>query len=126
MEQGKLLGELVSLGESETLGMNTMKSSSIFKLSYLFLSNAYELEYSFIHVIIMIYEQVYSLCVMIITCSTLRLNLSYNLYDGVGVAVCCAFVFAHVLAYQSVGLGSMADMSSFLICDHGAWVHGDL
>ena len=78
--------------------MNTMKSSSIFKLPYLFLSNAYELEYSFIHVIIMIYELVYSLCVMIITCSTLRLNLSYNLYDGVEVVVHCALGFAHVLA----------------------------
>jgi hypothetical protein len=43
--KAKLLGELVSLGERATLGMNTMKSSSIFKLSYLFLSNAYELEY---------------------------------------------------------------------------------
>ena len=74
MEQGKLLGELVSLGERATLGMNTMKSSSKFKLPYLFLSNAYELQYSFIHVIIMIYELVYSLCVMIITCSTLRLK----------------------------------------------------
>ena len=74
MEQGKLLGELVSLGERATLGMNTMKSSSIFKLPYLFLSTAYELEYSLIHVIIMIYELVYSLCVMIITCSTLRLK----------------------------------------------------
>ena len=74
MEQGKLLGELVSLGERAILGMNTMKSSSIFKLPYLFLSNAYELEYSFIHVIIMIYELVYSLCVMIITFSTLRLK----------------------------------------------------
>ena len=74
MEHGKLLGELVSLGERATLSMNTTKSSSIFKLPYLFLSNAYELEYSFIHVIIMIYELVYSLCVMIITCSTLRLK----------------------------------------------------
>jgi len=68
LEQGKLLGELVSLVERATLGMNTMKSSSIFKLLYVFLSNAYEIEYSFIHVIIMIYELVYSLCVMIITC----------------------------------------------------------
>jgi multidrug transporter EmrE-like cation transporter len=103
-----------------------MKSSSIFKLSYLFLSNTYELEYSFIHVIIMIYELVYSLCVMIMTCSTLSLNLSYNIYDGVEVVVHCAFRFAHVLACQSVGLGSMGDMSSFLVCEHGARVHEDL
>jgi hypothetical protein len=38
----------------------TMKSSSLFKFSYLTYSNAYELEYSFIHVIIMTYELAYS------------------------------------------------------------------
>ena len=81
MEQGKLLGELVSLGERATLGMNTMKSSSIFQLPYLFLSNASKLEYSSIHVIIMIYKLIYSLCVMIITCSTLRLKDS-NIKDS--------------------------------------------
>jgi hypothetical protein len=51
-----LLGELVSL-EEVLLGMNTtMKNSSIFKLSYHTYSTAYELEYSCLHVIIMIYE----------------------------------------------------------------------
>jgi hypothetical protein len=39
--------------------MNTMKSSSIFKLSSYSYSNAYELEYSCLHVIIMIYELAY-------------------------------------------------------------------
>ena len=46
--------------------MNTIKSSSIVMLSYLQYSNAYELDYSS-HVIIMIYELVYSLYAMIVT-----------------------------------------------------------
>jgi hypothetical protein len=54
--------------------MNTMKLSSLVMLSYLLYSNAYELEYSCLHVIIMIYELAYSLSIMIMTCSTLRLT----------------------------------------------------
>jgi hypothetical protein len=50
----------------------TMKSSSLFKLSYHSYNSAYDLEYS-LHVIIVIYELVYSLCVMILTCRTLCL-----------------------------------------------------
>ena len=69
---------------------NTMKSSSIFKLSYHLYSSAYELEYSFhviimiyeleysFHVIIMISELAYSLCVMILTCLTLCLIIHMN------------------------------------------------
>ena len=56
--------------EERHLGMkNTMKSSSIVMLSYHLYSSAYELEYSCL-VIIMIYELAYSLCIMILTCST--------------------------------------------------------
>ena len=51
---------------------NIMKISSIVMLSYHLYSSAYELEYSCV-VIIMIYELAYSLCVMILTCSTLCL-----------------------------------------------------
>jgi hypothetical protein len=58
------------LEEEIHLGMNTM-SSSKFKLSSYSYSSAYELEYSFIHVIIMTYELAYSLWVMIMTCLTL-------------------------------------------------------
>jgi hypothetical protein len=64
--------ESLSPWKRELLGIiNTMKSSSIFKFSYLLYSNAYELEYSCIHVIITIYELAYSLYVMILTCLTL-------------------------------------------------------
>jgi hypothetical protein len=48
--------------KKSNFGMNTKKSSSIVMLSYLQYSNAYELEYSCL-VIIMIYELAYSLCV---------------------------------------------------------------
>jgi hypothetical protein len=65
--------ESLSPWKKELLGMNTMKSSSIFKLSSYSYSNAYELEYSCLHVIIMIYKLAYSLNVMILTCSTLCL-----------------------------------------------------
>ena len=53
----------------EELGMNTNRISSIVMLSYHLYSCAIELEYSCL-VIIMIYELAYSLCVMILTCST--------------------------------------------------------
>jgi hypothetical protein len=63
------------LGRKEWhLGMNIMKISSLVMLSYLLYSNAYELEYSCQHVIIMTYELAYSLWIMIVTCSTLCLT----------------------------------------------------
>ena len=108
---------------------NTMKSSSIFMLSYHLYSSAYELEYSF-HVIIMIYELAYSLCVMILTCSTLSLIIHMTCMSRsrarVGVTVHSSFGFAHILACQSVELESRGDMDSFLAHERGARVHGNL
>jgi len=60
------------LEEAIHLGMNIMKISSKVMLSYHLYSCAIELEYSCL-VIIMIYELSYSLCVLILTCSTLCL-----------------------------------------------------
>jgi hypothetical protein len=72
-EQGQSYqGELVALKEENLLGMNTIKSSSKFLLSYHSYSSAYELDYSFC-VIIMIYELAYSLDILILTCRTLCL-----------------------------------------------------
>ena len=102
-------GELVSLEEENLLGMNTIKSSSKFLLSYHLYSSAYELEYSF-HVIIMIYELVYSLCVMILTCSTLSLIIHMTCMSRsrarVGVVVRRSSGFAHILACPSIGFES--------------------
>ena len=89
--------------------MNTKIIYSKVMLSYLQYSSACELEYSYI-VIIMIYELAYSLCVMILTCSTLSLIIHMTCMcrsrARVGVAVHRSFGFAHILACQSVGLVS--------------------
>ena len=102
---------------------NTMKSSSIFKLSYHLYSSAYELEYIF-DVIIMIYELAYSLCVMILTCLTLCLTIHMTCMSRsrtrVEVVVHHLFRVAYILACQSVGLESRGAMGSFLVHGHGA------
>jgi hypothetical protein len=97
--------------EKVLLGMNTtMKNSSKFMLSYSSYSSAYELEYSFAHVIIMIYELVYSLYVMILTSSSPFFNVHMTCMNRGrtrgGVMVRCTFGFAYVLACQSIGLES--------------------
>jgi hypothetical protein len=123
--------ESLSPWKKSTLGMNTtITSSSIFKLSYPSYSSVYELEYCFVHVIIMIYELVYSLYVMILTCSSSFFNVHMICMSRsrirVEVAVRCSFGFAHVLACQSVGLESQGDMGSFFIHERGARVHRNL
>jgi hypothetical protein len=106
----------------------TMKSSSIFKFLYLLHSNAHELAYSCYHVIIMIYELVYSLCVMIMTCSTLclifhiiymtrirdKLRWWFIMTSGVPMSYAC----------RSVGSESMGDVGGFLVNGCGARVQG--
>jgi hypothetical protein len=108
----------------------TMKSYSIVKLSYPSYCSAYELEYSFVHVTIMVYELVYSLYVMILTCSSSFFNVHMICMSRsrirVRVVVHCIFRFAHVLTCQSVGLESQGDMGSFLVHGRGAWVHGNM
>ena len=109
--------------------MNTMKSSSKVLLSYHLYSSAYELEYSCL-VIIMIYELAYSLCIMILTCSTSGLIILMICMSRsrarVEVTVRRSFGFAHILACRSVGSESQGDMGSFLVYGHGAWVYGNL
>jgi hypothetical protein len=108
---------------------NSIKSSSIFKLSYHLYSSAYELKYIF-HVIIMIYELAYSLCVMILTCLALSLIIHIICMSRsrarVGVAVRRSFGFVYILACQSIGLESRGDIGSFLVHGRGARVHGNL
>ena len=108
---------------------NIMKSSSKVLLSYHLYSSAYELEYSWLD-IIMIYELAYSLFVMILTCSTSCLIIHMicisrsRARDGVMVRRC--FGFANMLACQSVGLESRGDIGSFFVHGHGARVQGNL
>jgi hypothetical protein len=109
--------------------MNTKIISSKVMLSYLQHNSAYELEYSCL-VIIMIYELVYSLCVMILTCSILCLIIHMTCMIRSRargeVVISRFFGFAHILACRSVGLESQRDMGSFLIHGRGARAHGNL
>jgi len=91
--------------------MNTIQFSFMFKfLSYLY-SNAYELEYSLVHVLIMIYELAYSLRVMFLICSSLFFivhQVSMNrgrIRDEMTVR--WAVVAAPNLACHFEGVGSM-------------------
>ena len=110
---------------------NTWYEYKEFFHSHAFLqySNAYELEYSCLF-IIMIYELAYSLCVMILTCSNLFLIILMNCMSRsrarVEVAVRHSFGVAYILACQSKGLESWGDIVSFLVHGRGARVHENL
>jgi len=116
------------LGRKATLVMN-IKSSSIVMLSYLQYSNTYELDYSS-HVIIMIYELAYSLCVVILTCSNLCLIIHMMCMSRsrarVEVTIRRSFEVAYILACQSVVLESRGDIGSFLVHGRGARGHMNL
>jgi hypothetical protein len=118
--------ESLSPWKKELLGMNYMKSSSIFKLSSHSYSNAYELEYSCLHVIIMIYELAYSLNVMILTCSTLCLIIHITCMSRIKAKLRWWFIMPSGVpksfTYWSIGSGTWGDLGSFYVCKHGAWV----
>jgi hypothetical protein len=90
--------------------MNTMRSSSIFKISSYSYSNAYELDYSCRHIIIVIYELAYSLDIMILTCSTPCLNIHMTNMSRSRVRLRWRFVVPSGLSIsftcRSVGLGT--------------------
>ena len=113
----------------EELGMNTKRISSIVMLSYHLYSCAIELEYCCL-VIIMIYELAYSLCVMILTCSTscliIHMICKSRSRARVGVTVRRSFGFAYILSYRLVGSEFRGDMGSFLVHGRDARVHGNL
>jgi hypothetical protein len=104
--------------------MNTMKSSSIFKFSYHSYSSAYELEYSCFHVIIMIYELLYSLCVMIVTCSTSCLIIHITCMSRIRAKLRWSFIMPSgvpkFFTCQSIGSGTQGNLGSFCVCKYGA------
>ena len=108
----------------------TMKSSSIFKLSYLIYSFAYELEYSLDHVIIMIYELAYSFYVMNLAHRTLFLIIHTTYMIRIRAKLRWWFVVPSGLlvsyACQSVGSESQGDAGSYFIHGRGARVLGNL
>ena len=111
--------------EERILGMNNTMSSSIVMLSYLQYSNAYELDYSS-HVIIMIYELAYSLCVMILTCRTLCLIIHITYMSRIRVKLRWQFIMLSdvpkFFTCRSVGSGTRGNLGSFCVRKHGAWV----
>ena len=110
----------VQMWKPNTWGVTTMKSSSIALFSYLQYSSAYELEYSCL-VIIMIYELAHSLCVLILTCSTLCLTIHMICMSRTRARLRWQFVVPSGLpmsyACRSIGLESLGDMGSFFV--HG-------
>ena len=128
MELARATWRACLLRRKATLGMH-IKSSSIVMLSYLQYSNAYELDYSS-HVIIMIYELAYSLCVMILTCSTLCLTIHMTCMSRSRVksevVVRRSFGFAHVQCLSIRRVGVPWDMGSFFVHGRATRVHGNL
>jgi hypothetical protein len=122
--------ESLSPWKKELLGTNIMKSSSILKISFYSYSNAYELEYSCTHVIIMIYELAYSSGVMILTCLPLCLNIHMTSMSRSRVRLGWRFVvplgLPISLTYRSIGSMTRGGIGSFLVHAHGAQVHGNL
>ena len=97
-------------------------------LSYDIYSHTYELEYSY-HVIILIYELVYSLYVMKVAHMTLCLNTHITYITGIRAKLRWWFIVPlgvpKFFTCRSVGSGSRGDLGSFCICKRGAWVWRD-
>ena len=115
--------------EERNLGMNIIKRASLVMFSYIQYSNAYELEYS-CRVIIMICELAYSLCVMILTYSTLCLTIHMTCMSRSRARLRWRFIVPSGLpmsyACRSIGLESRGDMGSFFVHGRGARVHRNL
>ena len=110
------------------LGMNRNMSSSKVMLLYYNYSHTYEIEYS-CYVIILIYELVYSLCIMRIACMTLCLTTHITYIIRIRAKLRWWFIVPSnvpkFFTYRSVGSGTSGDLGSFCICKHGAWVWRD-
>ena len=110
--------------KEEILSMNiNMGSSKV--MSSLYYSHTYELEYSYC-AIILIYELVYSLCVMRVGHLTLCLNIHITYIIGVRAKLRWRFIVPpgvpKSFTCRSVGSGTQGDLGSFCIRKRGAWV----
>ena len=94
-------------------------------LSYDIYSHTYELEYSY-HVIILIYELVYSLYVMKVAHMTLCLNTHITYIIRIRVKLRLQFIVPlgvpKFFTYRSIGSRTQRDLGSFYICKRGSWV----
>jgi hypothetical protein len=104
-----------------------MKSSSKFKFSYHSYSSAYELDHSS-HVMIVIYELVYSLCVMILTCKILCpiIHTTYYMMSRIRAKLRWRFIVPSgvpkFFTCRSVGSGTRGNLGSFCVRKYGGWV----
>jgi hypothetical protein len=109
--------------------MNTIRFSSMSEfLSYLY-GYAYELEYSYVHILFIAYDLVHSSCVMFLISSSLffivhQLSMNRRRTKD-GIMVRWAVVAALSRACQSEGLGSREARSCFQVHGRGARVCGD-
>ena len=105
--------------------MNRDMSSSKVMLSYYIYSHAYELEYS-CYVIILIYELVYSLCIMRIACMNLYLTTHITYIIRIRAKLRWWFIVPtgvpKSFTCRSIGSGTRGDLCSFCISKRGAWV----
>ena len=110
------------------LGMNGDMNSSKVMLSYDIYSHTYELEYSY-YVVILIYELVYSLCVMRVAHLTLCLNTHITYIIRIRAKLRWRFIVPlgvpKFFTYRSIGSGTHGDLGSFCIRKRGAWVWRD-
>jgi hypothetical protein len=107
----------------------TMKSSFIFKLSYLYFSYAYDLEYSSC-VMILAYELEYNSYVMNLAFRTLYLTFDAIYMIRIKTKLRWWFVMPSGMpmsyACQCVGSESEGDVSSFLVNGRGARVQENM
>ena len=104
--------ESLSPWKKRPLGTNGDMSSSKVMLSYDIYSHTYELEYIYC-VIILIYERVYSLCVMKVAHLTLCLNTHITYIIGIRAKLRWPFIVPSgvpkYFTYQSIGSGTRGD-----------------
>jgi hypothetical protein len=100
-----------------------MESLAPWKKTLYIYSHTYELEYSFA-VMILIYELVYSLCVMGITCLTLCLIIHITYVIGIRAKLRWQFIVPQGVPIsftcRSIGSGTAGDLGSCCIRKHGA------
>ena len=108
--------------------MNRNLSSSKVMLSFYIYSHTYKLEYSY-HVIILIYELVYSLYIMKVAYMTLCLKTHITYINGIRAKLRWRFIVPlgvpKFFTYRSIGSRIHGVLGSFCIRKHGAWVWRD-
>ena len=103
--------------------MNHNQSSSLSKFLLSLYNCAYELEYSYVYIMFIVYELVLSSCAMFLMCSSLffivhRISMNRQRFK-IGVMVRWAMMATLSRACQSEGLGPAGVKSCFQIREHG-------